>query len=643
MAKVIGIDLGTSNSAAAVMEGGRPVIIPSAEGAGVASGKAFPSFVAFTKDGQRLVGEPARRQAAINAEGTIQAAKRKMGTDYKFKAYGKEYTPQQISSFILQKVKQDAEAYLGDKVEEVVITCPAYFDDNQRTATKDAGEIAGLKVLRIINEPTAACLAYGLEKAGKELKILVFDLGGGTLDVTIMEMWKEGGFKVMATSGDTQLCGTDMDNALIDYIAKEFKRDTGIDLKGDKMAMQRLREAAEKAKVELSSTLTTDINLPFITADSTGPKHLTMAINRAKLDELIGSIIERCRGPLEHALKDAKDAFEKEGVNFSEKGVDKIIMVGGPTRMPIVQKFVEDCTGKKIERGVDPMECVALGAAVQAAIIKGEVKDVLLLDVTPLSLGIETLGGVNTKLIERNTTIPTRKSQVFSTAADNQTAVTIRVIQGERAIADAEGNVELGRFDLVGIPPAPRGLPQVEVAFDIDANGIVKVSAKDLGTGKEQKIEITAPKKLSKEEIDKMVRDAEKYAVDDSKKKEEVETINQADNLMYATEKSLKDYGDKVSSGERADIEVKINDLKSAIKDKNIERVKKGMDDLTKVSHKLAEEIYKQAAAKQQADAKQSSDAGAQERTQGQQQEGPAQPGGEDIIDADFKEEDDKK
>jgi len=641
MAKVIGIDLGTSNSAAAVMEGGRPVIIPSAEGAGVASGKAFPSFVAFTKDGQRLVGEPARRQAAINAEGTIQAAKRKMGTDYKFKVYGKEYTPQQISSFILQKVKQDAEAYLGDKIEEVVITCPAYFDDNQRTATKDAGEIAGLKVLRIINEPTAACLAYGLEKAGKELKILVFDLGGGTLDVTIMEMWKEGGFKVMATSGDTQLGGTDMDNSLIDYIAKEFKRDTGIDLKGDKMAMQRLREAAEKAKVELSSTLTTDINLPFITADSTGPKHLTMSINRAKLEELVGPIIERCRGPLGRVLKDAKEAFEKEGINFSDKGVDKIIMVGGPTRMPIVQKFVEDYTGKKIERGVDPMECVALGAAVQAAIIKGEVKDVLLLDVTPLSLGIETLGGVNTKLIERNTTIPTRKSQVFSTAADNQTAVTIRVIQGERAIADAEGNVELGRFDLVGIPSAPRGVPQIEVAFDIDANGIVHVSAKDLGTGKEQSIKITAPKKLSKEEIDKMVRDAEKYAADDSKKKEEVETINQADNLIYATEKSLKDYGDKVSQSERADIEVKLNDLKSAIKDKNIERVKKGMDDLTKVSHKLAEEIYKQAAAKQQAGAKQSANPNPGEANEtGQEPDKGAQA--DDVIDAEFKEEDGK-
>ncbi|PIP20153.1 MAG: molecular chaperone DnaK [Candidatus Omnitrophica bacterium CG23_combo_of_CG06-09_8_20_14_all_40_11] len=635
MAKVIGIDLGTSNSAAAVMEAGRPVIIPSAEGAGVASGKAFPSYVAFTKDGQRLVGEPARRQAAINPEGTIQAAKRKMGTDFKFKVFGKEYTPQQISAFILQKIKQDAEAYFGDKVEEAVITCPAYFDDNQRTATKDAGEIAGLKVLRIINEPTAACLAYGLEKAGKELKILVFDFGGGTLDVTIMEMWKEGGFKVMATSGDTQLGGTDMDNVLIEYIANQFKRETGIDLRNDKMAMQRLREAAEKAKVELSSTLTTDINLPFITADATGPKHLTMSINRAKLEELVNPIIERCRGPLERALKDARDAFAKESASFGDRDVDKIIMVGGPTRMPIVQKFVEDYFGKKIERGVDPMECVALGAAIQAAIIKGEVRDVLLLDVTPLSLGIETLGGVNTKLIDRNTTIPTRKSQIFSTAADNQTAVTIRVIQGERSMADAEGNVELGRFDLVGIPPAPRGVPQIEVSFDIDANGIVHVTAKDLGTGKEQSIRITAPKKLSKEEIDKMVKDAEKFAAEDTKRKEEVEAVNQADNLVYATEKSLKDFGDKVSQAERADIEARLNDLKGAIKDKNIDRIKRASEDLTKVSHKLAEEIYKQAAQKQQQ----------QQKTEAKEkpEEEPKEKGKEkkeDIIDAEYKEED---
>jgi len=639
MGRIIGIDLGTSNSAAAVMEGGRPVIIPSAEGAGVSSGKAFPSFVAFTKEGERLVGEPARRQAAINPDGTIYAAKRKMGTDYKFKAFGKEYSAQQISAFILQKVKQDAEAYLGDTVEEVVITCPAYFDDNQRTATKDAGEIAGLKVLRIINEPTAACLAYGLEKAGKELKILVFDFGGGTLDVTIMEMWKEGGFKVVSTSGDTQLGGTDMDNAFVEYVEKEFMRQTGIDLKKDTMATQRVREAAEKAKVELSSTLTTDINLPFITADASGPKHLTMTVNRAKLEELIGPIVQRCRTPLETALKDAKGAFSKDGVQFSDNGaeIDKIIMVGGPTRMPIVQKFVEDFFGKKIERGVDPMECVAMGAAIQAAIIKGEVKDVLLLDVTPLSLGIETLGGVSTKLIERNTTIPTRKSEIFSTAADNQTEVTIRVLQGERPMAN--DNVELGRFNLVGIPPAPRGVPQVEVSFDIDANGIVSVAAKDLGTGKQQSIKITAPKKLSKEEIEKMVRQAEQFAADDSKKKEEVETVNQADTLAYSVEKSLKDYGDKVSQAERADIEAKLNDLKSAIKEKNVDRIKKGMEELTKASHKLAEEVYKQAAGKQQGEGPQAGP-GPADSPNGQGPAGTASgKKDDDVIDAEFREE----
>ena len=630
MAKVIGIDLGTSNSAAAVMEGGRPVIIPSAEGAGVASGKAFPSYVAFTKDGQRLVGEPARRQAAINAEGTIQAAKRKMGTDFKFKAYGKDYTPQQISAFILQKIKADAEAYLGDKVEEVVITCPAYFNDNQRQATKDAGEIAGLKVLRIINEPTAACLAYGLEKADKEQKIMVFDLGGGTLDVTIMEM-ASGVFHVQATSGDTQLGGTDMDKVILEHIVGQFKRETGIDLMSDKMAVQRVREAGEKAKIELSSTVSTDINLPFITADATGPKHLTMNITRAKLEDLVRPIIDRCQHPMEQALGDAK---------LTPKEVDRIIMVGGPTRMPIVQKFLEDYVGKKIERGVDPMECVALGAAIQAAIITGDVKDVLLLDVTPLSLGIETLGGVSTKLIERNASVPTQKSQVFSTAADNQTAVTIRVLQGERPLAN--DNVELGRFDLVGIPAAQRGVPQIEVKFDIDRDGIVHVSAKDLGTGKEQSIKITAPKKLSKEEIDKMVKDAERFAADDLKKKDEIEAINQADNLVYATEKSLKEYGDKVSQTERADIEAKTNDLKNAIKDKNVERIKKGMEELTTAAHKLAEEIYKQAAAKQAADSKQSANPNPSEAN-----ETAGEPGkgaqADDVIDAEFKEEDGKQ
>lgn len=638
MAKIIGIDLGTSNSAAAYMEAGRPVIIPSAEGAGVASGKAFPSFVAFTKDGQRLVGEPAKRQASINPEGTIFAAKRKMGTDYKYKVYGKEYTPQQISAFILQKIKQDAEAYLGDTVNEAVITCPAYFNDNQRQATKDAGEIAGLKVLRIINEPTAACLAYGLDKAGKEQKIMVFDLGGGTLDVTILEMgWddehKAATFEVISTSGDTQLGGTDMDNTLVDYITKEFKKETGIDLKNDKMAMQRIREAAEKAKVELSSTMSTDINLPFITADQTGPKHMTMSLNRAKLEELVSPIIDRCKHPMELALSDAK---------ITSKNVDKVILVGGPTRMPVVQKFVEDYVGKKIERGVDPMECVALGAAIQAAIMKGDTKDVLLLDVTPLSLGIETLGGVCTRLIERNTTIPTQKKQIFSTAADNQTAVTIRVLQGERKMAD--DNVELGRFDLVGIPPAPRGIPQIEVSFDINQDGIVHVGAKDLGTGKEQSIKITASTKLSKEEIDKFVKQAEKFASEDEKRKEQVETINQADTLVYATEKSLKDYGDKVSQAERADIEAKINDLKQAMKDKNVDSVKRGMEELTKVSHKLAEEIYKKTA---QGKGGQGAGPGAGQQ-QGPREEQPTEDEGagqkkDDVIDAEFTSEDDDK
>jgi len=636
MSKVIGIDLGTSNSAAAAMEGGRPSIIPSAEGAGVASGKAFPSFVAFTKDNQRLVGEPARRQATVNPEGTVYAAKRKMGTDHKFKIHGNEYTPQQISAFILQKIKQDAEAYLGDKVEEAVITCPAYFDDNQRQATKDAGEIAGFRVLRIINEPTAACLAYGLDKVGKEMKIMVFDFGGGTLDVTIMDMWYDkehsaSGFEVKATNGDTHLGGTDMDNVLIDHIVNQFKKETGIDLKNDKMAVQRLREAAEKAKVELSSTVTTDINLPFITADATGPKHLTMSINRAKLEELVAPIVDKCTVPVDQALKDA---------GLSPNDIDKIIMVGGPTRMPVVQKFLEEHVGKKIERGIDPMECVALGAAAQAAIIKGDAKEVLLLDVTPLSLGIETLGSVCTKLIERNTTIPTKKSQVFSTAADNQTAVTVRVLQGERQMAN--DNTELGRFDLVGIPPAPRGIPQIEVTFDIDRDGIVHVGAKDKGTGKEQSMRITAPKKLSKEEIEKMVKEAERFSEEDKKKKEEVEIKNQADTLAYSVEKSLKDFGDKVTQDERLNIERKLNDLKEALKGSDTEKIKKEMEELSKAAHKLAEEVYKDAQAKAgQAQQGQPGAAGPQAGPGPQpgrdQAKGPDKKG-DDVIDAEFKE-----
>lgn len=581
MSKIIGIDLGTSNSAAAVMEGGKPVIIPSAEGNSVA-GKAFPSYIAFTKDGQLLVGEPARRQVVTNPEGTVFEAKRKMGTNFKYNLNGKEYSPEQISAFILQKIKRDAESYIGSPVQKAVITVPAYFDDAQRQATKNAGEIAGLEVVRIINEPTAAALAYGLDKAGQEQKILVFDLGGGTLDVTIMD-FGQGVFEVVSTSGDTQLGGKDMDTALINYIVSEFKNESGIDVAADKMAMNRIREAAEKAKIELSTTLETDINLPFITADANGPKHLTMKITRAKLEELVKPIIEKMRHPMEQAISDAK---------LSPAQIDKIILVGGPTRMPVVQKFVEDYIGKQVERGIDPMEAVAKGAAIQAGVLGGEVKDILLLDVTPLTLGIETMGGIRTPLIDRNTTVPTSKSQVFSTAADNQTSVEINVLQGEREFA--ADNKSLGRFILDGIPSAPRGVPQVEVTFDIDANGILTVRAKDKATGKEQHITIQGSSNLSKEDIERMKTEAEAHAAEDKKRREVVDVRNQADTLISVAEKTLKDAGEKAPEADRKAAQEKIDALKS-IKDKDdVEAIKKALDELSAVIQKVGAAMYQQ-------------------------------------------------
>lgn len=586
MAKIIGIDLGTSNTAAAVMEGGKVTIIPSAEGTTL-GGKAFPSYVAFAKDGQMLVGEPARRQAVANPDGTISAFKRKMGTDFKYNISGKEFTPPQLAAFLLQKVKRDAEAFLGEKVEKAVITVPAYFNDNQRQATKDAGTIAGLEVVRLVNEPTAAALAYGIDKEGKDQKIMVFDLGGGTLDVTIMELGKEGTFDVISTSGDTQLGGTDMDKALVDFIAGEFRKDNGIDLTKDATALQRIKEASEKAKIELSTTMETEINLPFISADATGPKHMALKLSRARLESLVDSIVKRCQKSIDTALADAK---------LKTSDISRIILVGGPTRMPIVQKFIEDFVGKKIEHGVDPMECVASGAAVQAAVLTGDVKDVLLLDVTPLSLGIETLGSVMTKLIDKNTTIPAKKSQVFSTAADSQPAVTIHVLQGERAMAG--DNVSLGKFDLDGIPPAPRGVPQIEVTFDIDANGILQVHAKDLGTGKAQHITISAPNKLSKEDIDKFVKQAEQFSDADKKYKEKVEAKNEADTVLYTTEKALKDHGDKISPDERLAVDRSLGEMKEALKGDDVEKIKKAKEALIEVSQKLGEAVYKAAQAK---------------------------------------------
>ncbi|MBD3319123.1 molecular chaperone DnaK [Candidatus Woesearchaeota archaeon] len=582
--KIIGIDLGTSNSAACVLEAGRPRIVPSAEGASL-YGKSFPSVVAFTEDGQILVGEPARRQAVSNPKGTVMAAKRKMGTNFKYDVYGKKYSPQQISAFVLQKIKKDAEDFLGEKVEKAVITVPAYFDDNQRQATKDAGKIAGLDVVRIVNEPTAASLAYGLDKKDKEEKILVFDFGGGTLDVTIMD-FSDGVFQVKSTSGDTQLGGTDMDDVLINYIVESFKKEHGVDLNDDITAMQRVREAAEKAKIELSTTLESDINLPYITATDKGPKHLQMKLKRSKLEELVTPLVDRCKKSVEQSLKDA---------GLTTKDLTKVILVGGPTRMPLVQKKVEQWCGNIVERGIDPMECVATGAAIQGGVLAGEVKDILLLDVTPLSLGIETLGGLFTKLIERNTTIPTKKQQVFSTAADNQTVVTIRVFQGERAMAN--DNKNLGQFDLVGIPPAPRGVPKIEVTFDIDANGILNITAKDQGTGKEQSLRITAPSKLSDEEVEKMKKAAEEFAEQDKKRKEEVEIINQADTLIYTTETSMKEMEGKVDEADVKAIKDKVEELKELMKPekKDVDAIKKKLEEVTEVAGKAAQKLYAQA------------------------------------------------
>jgi molecular chaperone DnaK len=521
-----------------------------------------------------------------------------MGTDFKYKIQGKEYTPQQLSAFILQKVKKDAEAYLGEKVEKAVITVPAYFDDNQRQATKDAGSIAGLEVVRLVNEPTAACLAYGLDKSGQNQKIMVFDLGGGTLDVTLMDMssmGKDATFEVVATSGDTQLGGTDMDNALIEFVAGEFRKETGIDLLKDKLAVTRLKEAVEKAKIELSNVVETELNLPFLTADATGPKHLTQKLTRSKLEGIIAPIIERCKGPVDRALKDAENNAKHAWKSI--KDVTKIILVGGPTRMPIVQKFVEDYVGKKAECGIDPMECVALGAAVQGAVLTGEVKDILLLDVTPLTLGLETLGGVRTPLIDRNTTIPVKKSQVYSTASDNQGSVEIHVLQGERPLA--KDNVSLGKFTLDGIPPAPRGVPQIDVSFDLDANGILHVTAKDLGTKKEQSIKISSPSKLSKEEVDKFVKQAEQFSDEDKRHKDEIEAKNVLDGLVYSTEKSLKEQGGNMSGDERLNVDRALSQAKDALKGTDVDTLKKANEDLTTAAHKLAESIYKAAEKKE--------------------------------------------